>query len=146
MQPTATTACGPTLALEVGGLEQRVDTVLLGLLDEPAGVDQHGVGGGRVVDQPEPVGGQPARELLGVDVVASAAQRHHGDRQLLTHPSQCAYRVEVSANSERGLESQPRVPISERSSERELGAHRRVHAGWEGALAAVSKPRSPRWD
>ena len=68
-------------ALEVGGLEQRVDRVLLGLLDEAAGVDHDRVGVGRVVDEPEPVGGQPAGELLGVDLVAGAPEGHQGDRQ-----------------------------------------------------------------
>ncbi len=39
------------VALEVGGLEQRVDGVLLGLLDEAARVDDGDVGLGRVVDE-----------------------------------------------------------------------------------------------
>ena len=74
------------VTLEVGGLEQRVDGVLLGRLDEAAGVDQHRVGGRRVVDQPEPVRRQPAGELLGVHLVARAAERHEGDGQRLAHP------------------------------------------------------------
>ena len=65
--------------LEVGRLEQRVDGVLLGLLDEPAGVDDHGVRVGRVVDEREPARRQPPGELLGVDLVAGAAQGHQGD-------------------------------------------------------------------
>ena len=67
--------------LEVRGLQQRVDGVLLGGLDEPAGVHDHGVGVRRVVDQPEAVGLQPTGELLGVDLVAGAPEGHHGDRQ-----------------------------------------------------------------
>ena len=65
--------------LEVGGLEQRVDAVLLGLLDEPARVDHDGVGVGRVLDQREPAGRQSPRQLLGVDLVAGAAQGHQRD-------------------------------------------------------------------
>ena len=38
---------GAAVLLEVGGLEQRVDGVLLGRLDEAAGVDDDGVGVGR---------------------------------------------------------------------------------------------------
>ncbi len=68
------------VGLEVGGLQQRVDGVLLGGLDEAAGVDHHRLGVGRVVDQPEPAGLEPAGQLLGVDLVAGAAQRHQRDR------------------------------------------------------------------
>ena len=70
---------GAAGVLEVGGLEQRVDGVLLGRLDEPAGVDHHGVGVGRVVDEAEPARRQPPGQLLGVDLVAGAAQGHEGD-------------------------------------------------------------------
>ena len=65
--------------LEVGGRQQGVDGVLLGRLDEAAGVDHDGVGVVRVVDQLEAAGVQPAGELLGVDLVAGAAQGHQGD-------------------------------------------------------------------
>ena len=65
--------------LEVGGREQRVDGVLLGLLDEPAGVHDDGVRVGRVCDEGEPARRQPARQLLGVDLVAGAAQGHERD-------------------------------------------------------------------
>ena len=67
----------PAVLLEVGGLEQRVDRVLLGGLDEAAGVDQDGVGVLRVGDEHEAVGLEPAGELLGVDLVAGTAQGHH---------------------------------------------------------------------
>ena len=70
---------GAAAVLEVGGLEQRVDRVLLGLLDEAAGVDHGDVGLGRVVDQQPPLGGEPAGQLLGVDLVAGAAEGHEGD-------------------------------------------------------------------
>ena len=61
----------------VGGGEDRVDRVLLRRLDEAAGVDQDGVGVVGVVDQLVALGGEPAGELLGVDLVAGAAEGHH---------------------------------------------------------------------
>ena len=70
----------PTL-LEVGSGEQGVDGVLLGGLDETAGVAHDRVGVLGVVDEPEAVGG-PAGELLGVDVVAGAPEGHQGDRDV----------------------------------------------------------------
>ena len=63
--------------LEVGGLEQGVDRVLLGGLDEAAGVDHDGVGVLGVGDEHEAVGLEAAGQLLGVDLVAGAAQGHH---------------------------------------------------------------------
>ena len=71
-------AAGP-VRLEVGGLEQRVDGVLLGCLDEAAGVDHHRVGLGGVGDEAEPVGGQPTGQLLGVDLVAGAPEGEQRD-------------------------------------------------------------------
>ena len=71
------------VVLEVGGLEQRVDGVLLGRLDEAAGVDHHGVGVRRVVDEQEPVGLEPAGELLGVDLVAGAPEGHAAPRTVV---------------------------------------------------------------
>ena len=53
--------------------------VLLGRLDEAAGVDHHRVGVLGVVDQQEAAGLEPAGELLGVDLVAGAAEGHQGD-------------------------------------------------------------------
>ncbi len=73
----------PSLALEVRGLQQRVHAVLLGALDEAAGVDHDGVGQRRITDQAEAVTGQSTGELLGVDLVAGAAQRQHGHREWL---------------------------------------------------------------
>ena len=61
----------------VGRGEDRVDGVLLGRLDEAAGVDQDGVGAVGVVHQLVALGGQPAGQLLGVDLVAGAAEGHH---------------------------------------------------------------------
>ncbi len=61
--------------------EQGVDGVLLGLLDEPAGVDHDDVRRGVVrveVDQLPAAAVQPPRELLGVDLVARAAQGEQG--------------------------------------------------------------------
>ena len=66
-------------ALEVGGLQDGVDRVLLGRLDEAAGVDDGDVGVARVLDERPAVGGQPAGQLLGVDLVARAAERHQRD-------------------------------------------------------------------
>ncbi len=65
--------------LEVGRLEQGVDGVLLGLLDEAAGVDQCDVGVGGVVDEGPALGGEPAGELLGVDLVAGAPEGDQRD-------------------------------------------------------------------
>ena len=62
------------VALEVGGLEQRVDGVLLGLLDEAARVDDGDVGLGRVVDETPALREQPTGQLLGVDLVARAPE------------------------------------------------------------------------
>ena len=65
--------------LEVGGLEQGVDGVLLGLLDEAAGVDHRDVGVGGVVDEGPALGGEAAGELLGVDLVAGAPEGDQRD-------------------------------------------------------------------
>jgi hypothetical protein len=70
---------GAPLLLEVGRLEQRVDGVLLGLLDEPAGVDHHRVGGRRVLDEEEAARRETSGQLLGVDLVAGTAQGHERD-------------------------------------------------------------------
>ena len=72
-------ACPGLGILEVRRLEQRVDGVLLGLLDEPAGVDDRDVGVRGVVDEVPALGAEPAGQLLGVDVVARAPQRHQSD-------------------------------------------------------------------
>ncbi len=75
-QPTATTLA----PLPVGGVrrgQQGVDRVLLRLLDEPAGVDDDDVRSAVAtvgVDELPAAAGQPAGELLGVDLVARAAQ------------------------------------------------------------------------
>ena len=71
---------GAAAVLEVGGLQQRVDRVLLGLLDEAAGVDHGDVGLGRVVDQQPALGGEPAGQLLGVDLVARHSRGSRGRR------------------------------------------------------------------
>ena len=86
-QPTATTAWVPDGALQVGSGEQGVDGVLLGRLDEAAGVHHDGLGVGRVVDQAEAAGLQPPGQLLGVDLVAGAAERHQRDGRGGSHRS-----------------------------------------------------------
>ena len=70
---------GAPAALEVGRGQQRVDRVLLGRLDEAAGVDHHDVGVGRRRRPAPAVGREPAGELLGVDLVAGAAQGDERD-------------------------------------------------------------------
>ncbi len=62
------------VTLEIRGREQGVDGVLLGLLDEAARVDHHGLRGARVVDEEEPTHLEARGQLLGVDVVAGAAE------------------------------------------------------------------------
>ena len=64
---------GATGVLELGSLQKGVDGVLLGLLDEAAGVDHGNVGLGGVIDQQPALGSQATGELLGVDFVASAS-------------------------------------------------------------------------
>jgi hypothetical protein len=64
--------------------EQRVDRVLLGLLDEAARVHEDHVGRGAAargrvrVDQLPAAAREPPGELLRVDLVAGAAQREQG--------------------------------------------------------------------
>ena len=74
----ATVACG---GLQVGSLEQGVDGVLLGGLDEAAGVDHHRVGVLGVLDEDEATRLEPSGKLLGVDLVAGTAQGHDSDLQ-----------------------------------------------------------------
>ncbi len=80
--PDGDHGAGLPAALEVGRRQERVDGVLLRRLDEAAGVHHDGLGVLRVVDEEETVGGEPTGELLGVDVVAGAAERHQGDRDV----------------------------------------------------------------
>src|SRR5450631_4233747 len=61
-------------AFELGGLQERVDGVLLGLLDEAAGVDHSDISLGGIIDQQPPLGRQATGQLFGVDLVASATQ------------------------------------------------------------------------
>lgn len=68
-----------SVALEVCGRQQGVDGVLLGLLDESAGVDDDRLGLAGVVDETEPASLHAGRKLLGIDVVAGAAHRHEMD-------------------------------------------------------------------
>jgi hypothetical protein len=67
--------------LQVGGLEEGVDGVLLGGLDEAAGVDHDGVGVLGVLDEDEATGLEPPGQLLGVDLVARAAEGDDGHLQ-----------------------------------------------------------------
>ena len=69
-----------------GHLEDGVDGLLLGGLDEPAGVDQQHLRLGRKLCQLKPVPHQELQHLLGVHAVLDTAQRnnanlHHRNRQ-----------------------------------------------------------------
>ena len=65
---------GPSRDLELRSLEQSVDGVLLGLLNEAAGIDHRYIGLGSIIDQQPALGGQTSSQLLGVDLVACAPQ------------------------------------------------------------------------
>ncbi len=67
------------LGAGVGGGEQRLDRVVLGLLHEPAGVDEHDVGALAVGGHLPAVAVQPRGQLLRVDLVARAAQGQERD-------------------------------------------------------------------
>ncbi len=77
--PLGHAAGGDHLGAGVGGGEQRLDRVLLGLLDETAGVDDDHVGALAVGGHLPAVGVQAGGQLLGVDLVAGAAQGQQGD-------------------------------------------------------------------
>ncbi len=82
--------------LQVGGGHQRVDGVLLGLLDEAAGVHHHGVGLIGFVDQAEAAGLKPGGEFLGVGLVAGATQADEVDGGQLGLRGGVAHRPPVS--------------------------------------------------
>lgn len=73
------------VTLEVVGLQEGVDGVLLGGFDEPAGVDDGDVGVGGVVDQLPAIGLQSPGEFLGVHLVAGASERDKGDSTAFRH-------------------------------------------------------------
>src|SRR5690606_35784112 len=77
--PLGQAAGGDHLRTAVGGGQQRVDRLLLGALDEPAGVDEHHVGAPAVGGHLPAVTGQPPGQFLGVDLVAGTAEREDGD-------------------------------------------------------------------
>ena len=74
------------LAAGVRQREDRVDRLLAGLLDEGAGVDDHEVGVGGVVDRLHAVGQQLADQLVGVDLVLRAAERLDEEAAAHDHP------------------------------------------------------------
>jgi hypothetical protein len=76
----------PRPSPRVGGTEQGVDRVLLGALDEPAGVHDDDVGALLLVDELPARAVEPAGQLLGVDLVAGAAQGDEGDTAGGWHP------------------------------------------------------------
>ena len=77
--PLGQAADGHDLGAGVGRGQHRVDGVLLGRVDEAAGVDDQDVGVVLVVGQRPARAGQPSGQLLGVDLVARASQRDHRD-------------------------------------------------------------------
>jgi hypothetical protein len=62
----------------IGGREERVNGVLLGRLDEPAGVDDGDVSAGCVGQLPTRFG-HAGGEFFGVDVIARATEGHQVD-------------------------------------------------------------------
>ncbi|GAA5012007.1 hypothetical protein GCM10025734_57110 [Kitasatospora paranensis] len=86
---------GPAVTLEVVGLQQGVDGVLLGGLDEPAGVDHGDVGVGGIVDELPAVGLQSPGEFLGVHLVAGASERDKGDSTAFRHDAKINARPPV---------------------------------------------------
>ncbi len=76
---------GSAVALEVVGLQQRVDGVLLGGLHEATGVDHGDVGVRGVLDELPAVRLQTACELLGIHLVTSAAESDECDGTAFRH-------------------------------------------------------------
>ena len=72
---------GHHLRAAPGGVQQLADRLLLGRLDEPAGVHEHHAGL-VAAGQGPPRGLQPGRELLGVHLITRAAQGDEADRAL----------------------------------------------------------------
>jgi len=92
--PFGQTAHRDDLGTGVRGGEQGVDGVLLGLLDEAAGVHHHQVGLLLVPDQLVAAIGQPSCQFFGVDLVACASHGEQGDtcgrpRQVRDGGSRC---------------------------------------------------------
>ena len=98
-------------ALVVGCGEQGVDRILLGRVDETAGVDQDRCGGRRVVDKGETVRGKAPGQFLRVDLVAGTpeADQVYGDGcahpATLPHP---ARRASSTSSRSSGLTSTSR--------------------------------------
>jgi hypothetical protein len=67
-------SCSPSV-LEIAGCQQSVDRVLLGRLDETAGIDDHSVCLVWISYQLEVIVIQLCGKLFGIDFVASATQR-----------------------------------------------------------------------
>ena len=84
-------------ALGGGQLQDGVDRLPAGLLDEGAGVDHHHVGRARPVGPLQTAGGQRSLQLVRVDLVLGAAQRLYviALRPGVRHPPMAAPRVRV---------------------------------------------------
>jgi hypothetical protein len=65
---------GPASALQISSSEHCVDRVLLGCLDETAGIDQHRIRLERISHEPKATAVQLCRKFLGVNVVARTAE------------------------------------------------------------------------
>ena len=77
--PLGHAAGGDHLGAGVGGGQQRLDRVLLGLLDEAAGVDEDHVGAVGVGADLPAAGVEPGGQLLRVDLVTGTAEGEQGD-------------------------------------------------------------------
>jgi hypothetical protein len=65
---------GPAGALQISSCEHCVDRVLLGCLDETAGIDQHRIRLERISHEPKATAVQLCRKFLGVNVVARTTE------------------------------------------------------------------------
>ena len=66
---------------EFSGFENRVHALLLRGVDERAGVDDDGVGGGGVIGDLDAVAQERAEHDLGIDEIFRAAERDHAHAQ-----------------------------------------------------------------
>lgn len=76
---------GSALGLEVVGLQEGIDGVLLGGFDEAAGVDDGDIGGFGVLDELPAVRLQAACELLRIHLVTGASESDESDGTAFRH-------------------------------------------------------------
>ena len=108
---------GPAVILEVVGLQQGVDGVLLGGLDEATGVDDGDIRVGGVLDELPAVRRQAACELLRVHLVTGAAKSDKSDGTAFGHGLRllCPGRPRRAAVPPRGPGARSRVPCVARA-------------------------------